>query len=523
MVSPPKLPGHFFVACFDFSVHHPEFFVDISFYDSLVRAKKRIHQASTAAALVKTVNLFFNKFILHEKKYLSLQQSDTAVLKRVHYKDCPSQKNGHDCGIFAVASVLHLAEHIPLTSTSFSQTHVTNASIVDAAGVEVINNRHVDGSSKPTASQRRSTRSTNPILSEDGIGLSSSTAIDLCWQEDIAPLPNGKKALQAVGKKRDHNEISLTSAPTRQDYSNNNDEGTTRRTTRRSNTKMATSGSTKERDDADASSVKNGADDDACNSEQMMVDTTLYRIMHKAKIDCFKDLDDAFPIIEKYETMTRNRLRIQQSVVDKFRVYRCTSHVACPFLVRFSRRHSDGKFVLSRMNPKHSKVLRPNCAVDGRQLKKRRQGKLQEVVTRVLQTKEGLPVPKDVMKTASNKEYNEDLPYMVAWRAINESALGKRKAGVMNFQLIIPYLDELKKCNPLSLIGYTRGTPDCDIVDLHFFPSIANDVLKTVRPVISLDAAHLRSEYKGMLYIASVLSGGNDISNRLHDCKWERG
>ena len=88
--------------------------------------------------------------------------------------------------------------------------------------------------------------------------------------------------------------------------------------------------------------------------------------------------------------------------------------------------------------------------------------------------------------------------------------LGRRKAGLMNFQLIIPYLDEMRRCNPLSLIGCTRGS-DCDIVDLHFFPSIANDVLKTVRPVISLDAAHLRSDYKGMLYIASVLSGGNDI------------
>ncbi len=62
----------------------------------------------------------------------------------------------------------------------------------------------------------------------------------------------------------------------------------------------------------------------------------------------------------------------------------------------------------------------------------------------------------------------------------------------------------------MSLIGYTRGS-GCNIVDLHFFPSIAKDVLKTVRPGISLDAAHLQSEYKGMLYIASVLSGGDNI------------
>jgi hypothetical protein len=52
MVSPPDLIGHFFVACFDVSVHHPNFFVEISFYDSLERAKKRIiHEASTAAAI----------------------------------------------------------------------------------------------------------------------------------------------------------------------------------------------------------------------------------------------------------------------------------------------------------------------------------------------------------------------------------------------------------------------------------------------------------------------------------------
>jgi hypothetical protein len=148
--------------------------------------------------------------------------------------------------------------------------------------------------------------------------------------------------------------------------------------------------------------------------------------------------------------------------------------------------------------------------VDGRRLKKRCQGKLGEAVTRVLQTKEGLPMSKDIIKTASNKEYNKDLQYMVAWHAINDNVPCQRKANVMNFQLIIPYLDEMRNCNPLSLIGCTRGS-GCDIIDLHFFPSIANDVLKTVRPVISLDAVHLRSEYKGMLYIASILLGGDDI------------
>ena len=142
----------------------------------------------------------------------------------------------------------------------------------------------------------------------------------------------------------------------------------------------------------------------------MTGDTALYRIIHSAKPDCFNILDDTSPIIEKYEAMTGNRLRIQQSIVDKFRVYRCTSHEACPFLVRFSKRPKDGKFILTKMNPKHGNVVRPNRAADGRQVKKRRQGKMEEVVLRVLQTKDGPPVPADIIKTASNKEYNEDLP-----------------------------------------------------------------------------------------------------------------
>ena len=64
-------------------------------------------------------------------------------------------------------------------------------------------------------------------------------------------------------------------------------------------------------------------------------------------------------------------------------------------------------------------------------------------------------MPKDIIKTANNKEYNEDLPFMVAWRAINDNVPRQSKADVMNFQLIIPYLVEMRKCNPLSLIGYT--------------------------------------------------------------------
>ena len=260
---------------------------------------------------------------------------------------------------------------------------------------------------------------------------------------------------------------------------------------------------------------KNALDNSSTNGDdgsEMTGDTVLYCIMHNAKLDCFNKLDDTSPIIEKYKAMTGNRLRIQQCLVDKFRVYRCTSHEACPFLVRFSKQPKDGKFILTKMNPKHGNAIHPNPAADGRQLNKRHQGKIEEVVLRVLlQTKDGPPVPVDIINSASNKEYNENLPYMAAWCAINHDIVCQKRASLMNFQLIIPYLEEMYKSNPLSIIGYTRGSA-CNIVeDLNFFPAIANDVLKRVRSVISLDAAHLRSEHNGMLYIASVLSGGDAI------------
>ena len=114
------IPGYFFVACFDFCVLHPNFFLDISLYDSDVHGgQERITENSTSGKTVKTMNSFFNKFILHEKKHLRVRQSNTDALRRVQYKAGPRQKNGYDGGIFAVASTLHLAERITLTSNRF--------------------------------------------------------------------------------------------------------------------------------------------------------------------------------------------------------------------------------------------------------------------------------------------------------------------------------------------------------------------------------------------------------------------
>ncbi len=116
------------------------------------------------------------------------------------------QLNGYDCGIFAVATVLHLLERIDLTSRSFTQSLLAKTlrsdgfllkssvfrdcfplllarHIVNATGAEVIHNHLLC-----TNDNRRSTRSMNPLLLE-GFGYSAGNAIDLCWQDDIIMEP----------------------------------------------------------------------------------------------------------------------------------------------------------------------------------------------------------------------------------------------------------------------------------------------------------------------------------------------
>ena len=91
----------------------------------------------------------------------------------------------------------------------------------------------------------------------------------------------------------------------------------------------------------------------------------------------------------------------------------------CTFQVRFSRRQSDGLFVLSKLSTKHSGVRRSSWCADGRHQKQRRNVRLDDVVERVLQIKEGIPVPGDVIKTSASMN-NTQVQYMVARRALND-------------------------------------------------------------------------------------------------------
>ena len=163
---------------------------------------------------------------------------------------------------------------------------------------------------------------------------------------------------------------------------------------------------------------------------------------------------------------------------------------------------------MSRMKRRHTELRRPARAADGRNWKRRRHTKLDAVVEQVVRTKDGIPTPADVIKTAATKS-GMIVKYMTAYRAITGETHAQTRESIKDYETMIPYLEALKKSNPGSVIGYRRDD-NMKLLELYVFPGFMNRVLNYVRPVVSLDAAHLRSAHKGTLYVASVLSGNND-------------
>ena len=113
--------SHFFVVVVEFNPSNPDFFVSISFYDSMRRSTRGSRAVpAAAAAIVAEVNEFFNNFVLYKREHQVWVHSNAELLKKVLYHDCPLQLNGIDCGLFCVGVVLHLLDGINVDSSTFS-------------------------------------------------------------------------------------------------------------------------------------------------------------------------------------------------------------------------------------------------------------------------------------------------------------------------------------------------------------------------------------------------------------------
>ena len=75
-----------------------------------------------------------------------------------------------------------------------------------------------------------------------------------------------------------------------------------------------------------------------------------------------------------------------------------------------------------------------------------------------------------------------------------------------SFKLLILFLEEWKDVNPGSTVDWKV---DCEnsVEDVFICPHCTEHVLQHLQPVILMDAAHLKSCYKGTISIYSGLTG----------------
>ena len=115
----------------------------------------------------------------------------------------------------------------------------------------------------------------------------------------------------------------------------------------------------------------------------------------------------------------------------------------------------------------------------------------------------------DIVKT-SQGVHGQTTSYNQGWRSLNKENKIQQVRNEQSFQLIGPYLRKLKEKNPDSGVNYELDT-EGHITRIFVLPGKMYKKLRYVRPVVSVDACHLRSKYKGTLYTATALSAANEI------------
>jgi hypothetical protein len=223
----------------------------------------------------------------------------------------------------------------------------------------------------------------------------------------------------------------------------------------------------------------------------------------------FDSLEDVVGAVDEFEESTGIRLVTIRSD-GLCRQFKCASHHDCPFRAKFGPLRGKSTIVakapLCTLNHKGATKTK---SADGRAPKRRLKAKVAPVVEAVQEHTHGTPKPKDVKKAASNKAALL-LNYNQAYRAVRTNTKSGIRYGDTSFQLIGPYLEEFEKLNPGSLAFMEADEEHC-INRLFVCPHFMNNSVKYAKPVMSLDAAHMKSETRGTLYVASVVTALDEV------------
>jgi hypothetical protein len=103
----------------------------------------------------------------------------------------------------------------------------------------------------------------------------------------------------------------------------------------------------------------------------------------------------------------------------------------------------------------------------------------------------------------------EVITYNQGFRALKADKEHNYVTWKESYNLLVPYLKQFLELNEGSEVHYYLN--DGKIEGLFLCPNFMNDSLRFVRPIMSLDAAHLKSFSKGQLYLAMVKTSLDEL------------
>jgi len=496
---------HFFVIDVTFDINRPKIFTNVVVYDSLRssgRHNESVNRSSTGAKFLCQLQKFLAKFSFYDMPMNAVLLRDPEyILQGAISAPCPQQRNSYDCSLFALATVLHLAHGLPAHETAFGQEHINQfrAGLHDILMVppDVVSEGLPDPrklltrtflcSFFPNTRQRLSVNAQpddDPFLSfienRQKQQLQQENRHNQQPQQEIAEESHGrhKQQPQQEVAEESHGDSMTDQSIAITDESHGDSA-------------------------ADKSTVVERVLDkrfvEIFMGEEEKGDETLYESM--AQIDS---------AIDKYEDRSGNRLIIRTSGTGT-RTYICVTHFHCCFRAKFGKVRGGEQTILNRdkSNAYHCGPLIPPKEGKSRARKKRVKGRLEPVVDAIMMVKDDNPLPKDVRKAAANLG-GMSTTYNQSYRVVASVAQKQLQQDKLSFQLIVPYLENFMKLNPESI---TRVEKDKNNAILRVFvcPGIMKTSMRYVRPIMSIDAAHLRSQWKGTMYVASVKTACDEI------------
>ncbi|KAG7372186.1 MULE transposase domain containing protein [Nitzschia inconspicua] len=491
-ISPCCSHNHFFAVKVIFDVKDPSIFSEVCVYDSLRRTGRRtdaVNRHAPPAQYLCQLQLFLAQFC-----FVGLPQSEVLaknpeyILRNAVYAPCPVQENGHDCALFAFASVLHIVHGHALSAVTFTQQNITQL----RDGLNTVLTCNTPDVNTPDPKKFLSSTflwSFFPCLSEKE---NDDVFLKLVYKksENTSPEVQQSKRNPAEGKQADEvlTDIDSTYRPVPDDPQPE-----------------------AHHDIVSDPSVAYSLPGPATNIVE--VPRTLDDVFTSMFMDVptiFEDMSQVDLAMDKYEESSGVRVIIAKSCKGRSRLYLCASHEGCCFRAKFGSKQGMDDIMLKSAFcvPYHSGPLVPG-GKRRRAPKRRLRGRLKHSVELVMSVKEADPVPKDVMRAAANHQ-KKDVTYNQSFRAIQEVRFSRAESQLVSFQLIRSYIDQFLEKNPDSTVR-----AECDgnnhIERVGIVPGIMKRAMRLVRPVMSLDGAHLKSKWGGTLYVASVKSACNEI------------